>query len=101
MPRAMQSLLASTVLGSMLALCGLTGCASRPAPPPSVVIVATQPCPAPVRPVLPMLDGTLPFDAPPNVAALLERDDALRGYAKGLEAAVDCYRAQTAPMENR
>jgi hypothetical protein len=48
-----------------------------------------------------MLDGTLPFDAPPNVAALLERDDALRGYAKGLEAAVDCYRAQTAPMENR
>jgi len=94
MPRAMPPLLALTALGSMLALCGLTGCASRPAPP-SVLIVATQPCPAPVRPVLPMLDGTLPFDAPPNVAALLERDDALRGYAKGLEATADCYRAQT------
>ena len=89
MRRAWPLLLASIALGS--------GCAGRPLPtvPPAPVLAPVVVCPAPVRPGLPALDGTFPFDSPANVAALLERDDVLRGYAKGLEATVDCYRAQT------
>lgn len=82
-------LLALTALGS--------GCASRNAPmvvPPAPVVVTLMPCAAPPRPVLPLVDGTLPFDAPGNVAVLLERDDAARNYVQALEAALDCYARQ-------
>jgi hypothetical protein len=41
--------------------------------------------------VLARIDGALPFDAPGNVAAFLERDDALRLHVQGLEATIACY----------
>ncbi|GFM37984.1 lipoprotein [Desulfovibrio psychrotolerans] len=87
--RAVPLLIILTALGS--------GCAVRPVPvvPPAPVVLRTVLCPAPVRPVLPSVNGNLPFDAPENLTVLLERDDTYRAYAEGLEAAVECYSAQT------
>ncbi len=76
------------LLGS-IALC--SACA-RPAP-----VMVTAPlaeCPAPSAPALPALDPSLPLDSPANVEALMIRDDALRGYIRGLESSMDCYRKQ-------
>lgn len=71
----------------------ITGCAERmPELPPAPIVFEQRDCPAPSRPNLPVVDGTLPFDAPENVSALMRRDTILKNYAKGLEAAVDCYR---------
>jgi hypothetical protein len=53
-------------------------------------------CPAPARPTLARIDGALPFDAPANVAAVLERDDALRLHVEGLEATIACYQRDQA-----
>lgn len=87
MTRAIVLLLASTALGS----CGVR----QPAVPVAPVIVFVTECPAPARPALPHLNGSLPFDHPVNVEAILERDDAYRAYIQGLEAAIECYRVQT------
>lgn len=88
--RAARPLLLLTLLGSLLLA---AGCAERlpelPAPPR---VFPARDCPAPERPVLPPVDGTLPFDAPENITALMRRDTILKHYAEGLEAAVDCYR---------
>lgn len=88
--RAVRPLLLLTLLGSLLLA---VGCAERmpelPAPPR---VFPARDCPAPERPVLPSIDGTLPFDAPENISAFMRRDTILKTYAKGLESAVDCYR---------
>ena len=56
-----------TLLGSLLLA---AGCGERmpelPAPPR---VFPARDCPAPERPVLPPVDGTLPFDAPENITA--------------------------------
>lgn len=81
--------------GSLIGLASLgTGCARAPAVPvlpPAPVVRVLPDCPAPARPVLPLLDGALPFDAPLNMDVLLRRDDLIRQYLKGLEASVFCY----------
>jgi hypothetical protein len=88
MIRAIVLLLVSIALGSL-------GCAARHAPTPAApVIVLMTECPAPTRPALPLINGALPFDHPENIEALLERDDVFRAYIQGLEAAIECYRAQ-------
>ncbi len=88
--RAARPLLYLTLLGSLLLA---AGCAERlpelSAPPR---VFPARDCPAPERPVLPSIDGTLPFDAPENVSVFMRRDTILKTYAKGLESAVDCYR---------
>lgn len=88
--RAARPLLYLTLLGSLLLA---AGCGERmpelPAPPR---VFPARDCPAPERPVLPPVDGTLPFDAPENITALMRRDTILKHCAEGLEAAVDCYR---------
>ena len=88
--RAARPLLSLTLLGSLLLT---AGCAERmpelPAPPR---VFPARDCPAPERPVLPPVDGTLPFDSPENIAVFMRRDTILKTYAKGLESAVDCYR---------
>lgn len=88
--RAARPLLYLTLLGSLLLA---AGCGERmpelPAPP---YILSSRECPAPERPVLPSVDGTLPFDSPENIAVFMRRDTILKTYAKGLESAVDCYR---------
>jgi hypothetical protein len=87
MKRASALLIASIATGS------LAGCAGRgatlPAPP---VILNLPDCPAPARPALARIDGALPFDAPANVAAFLERDDVLRLHVRALEDTITCYR---------
>jgi hypothetical protein len=88
MIRAIVLLLVSIALGSL-------GCAARQSPTPTApVIVLMAECPGPFRPALPFINGALPFDHPVNVEALLERDDVFRAYIHGLEATIDCYRAQ-------
>jgi hypothetical protein len=69
----------------------MTGKPYAPAPP---VMHSVPDCPAPERPQLPPYDGSLPFDAPENVEALLERDDNLRLHIDALEATITCYRRQ-------
>lgn len=46
---------------------------------------------------LPAIDGGLPFDAPENVNALMQRHTVLRAHVKEQEAALDCYEAQVGP----
>lgn len=78
----------------LIALCSLYGCGGKrlpevPAPP---AILNLPDCPVPERPALPRIIGAIPFDAPENIAVFLERDDIMRAYIKGLEAAVGCFR---------
>lgn len=91
MKRASALLIALTALGSLMG-CG----AGRPALPAPPVILELPDCPAPARPALAPIDGDLPFDAPANMAAILERDDALRLHVQGLEDTIACYRGRQA-----
>lgn len=77
-----------------IGLCSLLpGCTgARPVPPP--VVVGAILCPEPAAPVLPLVDGGGTFDAPAAWAVLMERDDVMRAYIKGLRRTVDCYAAQ-------
>ena len=85
MKRAIVLLVALTVLCS--------GCGTKQAAPQPPPLVLNLPdCPSPVPPILPSLNGALPFDGPENMATLAERDDMVRGYIEGLEAAIRCYR---------
>ena len=83
MKRAVWLLVVSIVLCS--------GC-GRQASGPSILNLPD--CPAPDAPVLAKLDATEPLDSPENVARLLARDDALRAYIGGLDAALRCYQAR-------
>ena len=84
---------ASVVLIALIVLCSLAGCGKRTpelASPP--VILNLPDCPAPDTPRLPLIDGALPLDSPVNIKALLERDDIMRFYISGLNAAISCFR---------
>ena len=86
----------------LIGLCSLAGCGGKrlpelPAPP---VILNLPDCPAPDRPRLPQVNGGLPFDAPENINTFLERDDIMRAYIKGLEAAVLCARRDSIQGES-
>lgn len=72
-----------------IALCN--GCGRQPPAPP---ILNLPDCPAPSVPILPELDAAEPLDSPENIACLLARDDALRAYIGGLDAALRCYQAR-------
>lgn len=89
------------LLIALIGLCSLTGCGAPRqatlAPPP--LILSLPDCPTPEAPRLPRINGSLPFDAPANVKILLERDDILRAYIKGLNATVQCFRRTTAKKE--
>ena len=79
------------LLVALTALC--SGCGTKQAvPQPAPLVLNLPDCPSPVPPVLPAVDGTLPFDGPENMERLAERDDVVRGYVDGLEAAIRCYR---------
>lgn len=82
---------AVVLLVALTALC--SGCGTKQAvPQPAPLVLNLPDCPSPVPPVLPAMDGTLPFDGPENMERLAERDDVVRGYVDGLEAAIRCYR---------
>lgn len=84
----------------LIALTGLCSCNARPALPPVMVVHVSAICPAPVRPDLPVIDPDAALDSPANVERLMERDDLLRQYIKGLESTVECYKAQTMGKED-
>ena len=82
---------AVVLLVALTALC--SGCGTKQAvPQPAPLVLNLPDCPSPVPPVLPAVDGTLPFDGPENMERLAERDDVVRGCVDGLEAAIRCYR---------
>ncbi len=91
---------ASVLLIFLTVLC--SGCAVKSeflAPAPQVVAVTR--CARPATPVLPQVRGDVPFDHPTQVETLLTRDARLRLFIDGLNAALDCYDAQTAPREGQ
>ena len=75
-----------------------SGCGPKQAAP---LILNVPDCPAPAPPVLPLIDGSAPLDAPDNVARLMERDDRIRAYIDGLNAALCCYQAGRTPYGNQ
>lgn len=77
------------LLAVLTALC--SGCGQKQAAP---LIFNLPDCPAPAPPALPLIDGSAPLDAPDNVARLMERDDRIRAYINGLNAALRCYQAR-------
>lgn len=80
---------------AMLLLLALTGlCSCGPKQAPVIVTAPLVECPAPSSPALPALDPSLPLDSPANVETIMLRDDIMRGYIRGLESCVDCYRRQ-------
>lgn len=79
---------AIVLLVASIVLC--SGCGPKQAAPLSLNL---PDCPAPAPPVLPLIDGSAPLDAPDNVARLMERDDRMRAYIDGLNAALRCYQA--------
>lgn len=83
MKRAIVLLIAS------IGLC--SGCGQKQAAP---LILNLPDCPAPASPALPLLDGSAPLDAPHNVDRLMERDDRIRAYIDGLNAALRCFQAR-------
>lgn len=74
----------------LIVLC--SGCGRKQPFAPSVLTLSD--CPAPPVPVLPELNAGEPLDGPKNVARLLGRDDLLRDYINGLNAALRCYQAR-------
>ncbi len=69
-------------------------CSCAAATPPVEVAMPVVECPAPPRPELPGLDPASPLDSPANIETIMLRDDILRGYIRGLESCVECYRTQ-------
>lgn len=82
-------------VGIILMLC-LCGCGARQAAQP---VLNVPDCPAPSAPALPPLDASEPLESPANAARLLERDDVIRAYINGLNAALDCFRARRETWE--
>ena len=83
---------AIVLLVASIVLC--SGCGPK-------LILNVPDCPAPAPPVLPLIDGSAPLDAPDNVARLMERDDRIRAYIDGLNAALCCYQAGRTPYGNQ
>lgn len=81
---------AVALLSVLIVLCSC-GCGSKQTVP---LILNLPDCPAPSVPVLPELSGEEPLDSPENIVRLLERDDVLRAYIDGLNAALRCEQAR-------
>lgn len=75
-------------LSALIVLC--SGCGQKAAP----LILDLPDCPAPMPPVLPMIDGAESLDSPANIARIMNRDDLIREYIDGLNAALGCYQAR-------
>ena len=77
------SLRATAILCCLLTF----GCAARQ---PAVPVIPD--CPAPPIPELPALISGEPLDSLANIRILMERDDCMRLYVRGLEDALECYK---------
>ncbi len=85
------SLLPALALAGGLAL---AGCASQARPQPQTVVVRTERCPRPAPPALPPTRGLF-LESREGYAVLKSRDARIRAYIAALNAALDCYEAQT------
>ena len=82
---------AVALLSASIVIC--SGCA-RVAKQAAPVILTPPDCPTPSVPALPELDAAEPLDSPENLSRLLERDDRIRAYIDGLNAALRCEQAR-------
>ena len=82
---------AVALLSASIVICNSCGCGSKQAAP---LILNLPDCPAPSVPALPELDAAEPLDSPENLSRLLERDDRIRVYRDGLNAALRCEQAR-------
>ncbi|HJB66357.1 MAG TPA: hypothetical protein H9768_08765 [Candidatus Mailhella merdavium] len=82
---------AVALLSALIVLCSCCGCGLKQAAP---LILNLPDCPAPSVPELPELDAAEPLDSPENLSRLLERDDRIRAYIDGLNAALSCEQAR-------
>ena len=91
---------ANALLTVLIVLCS-GGCADREGTelprPPSILVLPE--CQEPNDPDLVPVDGDLPFDAPENVRALLERDDEFRLYYHASQQTFACYRRMMGQKE--
>lgn len=78
-----------------------SGCAGReaPAPVPEPILVRPARCPRPEPPVLPKLAGVSFLESREGYTVLKLRDERMRAYIKGLDAALSCYEAQVGGEE--
>lgn len=74
-------MLRALLLSSVL----IAGCGIKTIPKP-------PDCPAPPVPKLVELLPDEPLESPTNMRLLMERDDCMRLYISGLEAAIECYK---------
>lgn len=82
----------------MLGSLAVAGCGGKEQGLPMRYRPEECPRPAPLcAEDLPALDGGLPFDAPENVNAMMQRHNVMRAHVKAQDAALDCYEAQTGP----
>ncbi|MGE9985332.1 hypothetical protein [Desulfovibrio sp. SGI.169] len=89
---------AVALLCASIALCNCCGCGPKQAAP---LVLNLPACPAPSVPVLPELDAAEPLDSPENLSRLLERDDRIRAYIDGLNAALRCEQARGKSWETK
>lgn len=80
----------------LIVLCS-TGCASGGSKIVSVEPILILPafCPRPQPPALPKLAGVNLLESRQGYAILKLRDQKIRDYIKGLNAALECYEGQT------
>lgn len=83
---------------TLTALC--SGCAPREVPPvPAPIVILSVLCPRPAPPALPKLAGVNLLESREGYAVLKLRDQKIRDYIKGLNAALDCYDGQTKKLQ--
>lgn len=83
---------------TLTALC--SGCAGPKAQPiPAPVVVLPVMCPRPQTPSLPKLAKVNLLESREGYAVLKLRDQKIRAYIKGLNAALDCYDGQTKKLQ--
>ena len=83
--------LRSRCAASIILMLLCCGCGPKQTAP---LILNLPDCPAPSVPALPELDAAEPLDSPENLSRLLERDDRIRVYIDGLNAALRCEQAR-------
>lgn len=89
---------AASCLLTLIALC--SGCAGQKAPPaPPPVVILPVVCPRPAVPDLPKLAKVDLLESREGYAILKLRDQKMRAYIKGLNAALDCYDGQTQKLQ--
>lgn len=79
----------------LLLLGGCAGSALSPSQErtPAPIILHVEKCPLPAVPRLPPLKGVF-LESGKGYAVLKYRDELMRRYIKGLQAALDCYEKQ-------